>query len=105
MFMSITHVVAAGDACLPTIGLLADDLTLAFAGDAAVRLDLSAVAAPDLSVVQLVESARRTARAAGRDFALASAVPAPFHALLTRAGFLPASDDDAMFWFHGDIAQ
>ncbi len=57
--MSITHVVAAGDLCLPSIGLLADDLSHAFAASDAVRLDLSAVAAPDLSVVQLVESARR----------------------------------------------
>ncbi|MEG8040103.1 STAS domain-containing protein [Sphingomonas sp. LR60] len=103
--MSITHVVAAGDLCLPSIGLLADDLSHAFAASDAVRLDLSAVAAPDLSVVQLVESARRTARDDGRDFALASPVGAPFRALLARAGFTPASEEDASFWFHGDSAQ
>lgn len=104
MTMSITHVIAAGDLCLPTIGLLADDLTQAFAAPAPVRLDLSAVTAPDLSVVQLVESARIAARETGTDFALAAPVAAPFHALLTRAGFTPASDDDATFWFHGDPA-
>lgn len=103
--MSITHVVAAGDLCLPTIGLLADDLSQAFAASDAVRLDLSAVAAPDLSVVQLVESARRAARDDGRDFALTAPVGDPFRALLARAGFIPASDDDALFWFHGDSAQ
>lgn len=103
--MSITPVVAAGDLCLPSIGLLADDLLQAFAAGDAVRLDLSAVTAPDLSVVQLVESARRTARDDGRDFALTAPVGAPFRALLARAGFTPASDDDAAFWFHGDSAQ
>ncbi|MEH3103644.1 MAG: STAS domain-containing protein [Sphingomonas phyllosphaerae] len=103
--MSITPVIAAGDLCLPSIGLLADDLLQAFAAGDVVRLDLSAVAAPDLSVVQLVESARRTARDDGRDFALTAPVGAPFRALLARAGFTPASEEDATFWFHGDSAQ
>ncbi|MBB6506482.1 anti-anti-sigma regulatory factor [Sphingomonas endophytica] len=103
--MSITHVVAAGDLCLPSIGSLADDLSQAFAAGDAVRLDLSAVAAPDLSVLQLVESARRAACDEGRDFALTAPVGAPFRALLARAGFIPASDEDATFWFHGDSAQ
>ncbi|WP_294198818.1 STAS domain-containing protein [uncultured Sphingomonas sp.] len=103
--MSITHVVAAGDLCLPTIGLLADELVQAFADADAVRLDLSAVATPDLSVVQLVEAARAAAREQDRDFALAAPVGAPFQALLTRAGFLTASDDDVMFWFHGVAVQ
>lgn len=103
--MSITTVIAAGDACLPTIGLLADDLARAFDGEEAVRLDLSAVAAPDLSLLQLIESARIAARDRGHDFALAAPVDARFGALLARAGFPTASDADAQFWFHGDVAQ
>ncbi|MEH3124203.1 MAG: STAS domain-containing protein [Sphingomonas phyllosphaerae] len=102
--MSITTVVAAGDLCLPTIGMLADDLSSAFAGGGAVRLDLSAVAAPDLSVAQLVAAARIAARDEGHDFALATPVDARFRALLVRAGFPIASEDDAQFWFHGDVA-
>jgi anti-anti-sigma regulatory factor len=103
--MSITRVIAAGDVCLPSFGLLSEELSHAFAASDAVRLDLSAVAAPDLSVVQLVEAARRAARADGRDFALAAPVGAAFRALLARAGFIPASGDDADFWFHGETAQ
>lgn len=103
--MSITTVVAAGDVCLPTIAHLAEDLARAFDGDDAVRLDLTQVAAPDLSVLQLVKSARMTARNDGRDFALTAPVGETFRALLVRAAFPIASEADAQFWFHGDVAQ
>ncbi|WP_255266754.1 MULTISPECIES: STAS domain-containing protein [Sphingomonas] len=104
--MSITTVTAAEDLCLPTIGTLAAELTDALNNGDPVRLDLSAAAAPDLSVLQLVESARSTAAAEQRDFALAAPANATVAALLDRAGFLTAlSDDDRRFWFHGDTEQ
>jgi anti-anti-sigma regulatory factor len=104
--MSITTVTAAGDVCLPSIGLLATELTAAFDSGEAVRLDLSAVAGPDLSVVQLIQSARASAALGGCDFTLAAPADATLTALLDRAGFLAGlSDDDRLFWFHGDIAQ
>lgn len=103
--MSITMVMAGEDVCLPTIGVLAEDLKTAIAPDAIVRLDLSGAASPDLSVIQLVQSARASAAAVGCDFALSAPADATLRALLTRAAFLPASADDTQFWLHGDSAQ
>ncbi|WP_322964572.1 hypothetical protein [Sphingomonas fuzhouensis] len=103
--MSITMVMASEDVCLPTIGVLAEDLKRAIVPDAVVRLDLSAAASPDLSVIQLVQSARIGAAAAGCDFALSAPADAPLRALLNRAGFLPAPADDTQFWLHGETAQ
>lgn len=104
--MSITLVTAAEDLCLPTIGLLADQLEGAIAPGGTVRLDLSAAAAPDLSVVQLVQSARVTADRCGCDFALAAPAGERLQKLLDRAGFLPCpTPEHAQFWFHGDSPQ
>jgi hypothetical protein len=103
--MSITMVMASEDVCLPTIGALAEDLKNAIAPDATVRLDLTAAASPDLSVIQLVQSARLSAAAAGCDFALSAPADATLRALLTRAAFLSASANDTQFWLHGDTVQ
>lgn len=103
--MSITMVMAGEDVCLPTIGALAEDLKTAIVPDATVRLDLSGAATPDLSVIQLIQSARVSAAAVGCDFALSAPADATLHALLTRAAFLPASAEDTQFWLHGETAQ
>lgn len=104
--MSLTTVTAAGDVCLPTISLLAADLRDALAEGGAVQLDLSHATAPDLSVLQLVQSARVTATQAGVVFTLAKPADETLRALLDRAGFLTdLFDQDHEFWFHGDTAQ
>lgn len=104
--MSITMVTAAEDLCLPTIGLLAEQLGTAIVPGGMVRLDLSAVAAPDLSVVQLVQSARHTAAQRECDFALAAPASDRLRGLLNRAGFLPCpTPEHTQFWFHGDSEQ
>ncbi len=104
--MPITTVTAAEDLCLPTIGALATTLRDTLATGTSVRLDLSGVAAPDLSVLQLVQSARATAAQSGGTLALATPANATLRALLVRAGFMTRlSPDDSEFWFHGDTAQ
>ncbi|PZQ58717.1 MAG: hypothetical protein DI544_13590 [Sphingomonas taxi] len=104
--MSTTTLIAAGDLRLAVVGCLAEQLRGAFAGPGAVRLDLSAVIAPDLSVLQLIQSARTTATMANRDFALAAPGDATLRRLLDRAGFLSgASDDDRRFWLHEEATQ
>ncbi len=103
--MSITMVTAAEDLCLPTIGLLAEQLETAIAPGSAVQLDLSAVTAPDLSVIQLVQSARVTAARRDCDFALAAPAGDRLRALLDRAGFPGSTPDHTQFWFHGDSPQ
>lgn len=104
--MSITVVMASENLCLPNIGTLAEELRTAIAPATTVRLDLSAVTAPDLSVIQLVQAARVSAARADCDFALAAPVGETFRALLDRAGFLPGTTPDHLpFWFHGDTVQ
>lgn len=104
--MSITMVMANENLCLPNIGVLAEQLSAAISPGATVRLDLSDVAAPDLSVIQLVQAARVSAAEVACDFALAAPVGDSFRVLLTRAAFLPADAPDALqFWFHGDTVQ
>lgn len=104
--MSITTVTAAGDVCLPTIGFLAADLRDALTQPGAVQLDLSQATGPDLSVLQLVQSARVTAAECGADFTLTHPAGDTLRALLDRAGFLSSpSAEDIEFWFHGEIAQ
>jgi len=104
--MSITTVMASENLCLPNIGTLAEELQAVIAPGATVRLDLSEVAAPDLSVVQLVQAARVGAAEVDCDFALAAPAGESFRALLNRAAFLPhPNPEHSQFWFHGDTDQ
>lgn len=104
--MSASNVVAAENTCLPTIALLVESLAAAFGRSGKIQLDLSEVALPDLSVLQLVQSARATAKRDGRAFALTAPADARLTALLDRAGITSGlSVEDTQFWFHGDIAQ
>lgn len=104
--MSITTVMANENLCLPNIGVLAEQLSTAITPGAIVRLDLSRVVAPDLSVIQLVQAARVSATKAACDFALTAPASPPLRALLDRAAFTPTTNaDHTQFWFHGDSAQ
>jgi len=104
--MSITTVMANENSCLPNIGILAEQLSTAIMPGATVRLDLSQVAAPDLSVIQLVQAARVSAAKAACDFALTAPANPPLRALLDRAAFTPTTNPEHIqFWFHGDSPQ
>ncbi|PZQ60823.1 MAG: hypothetical protein DI544_07750 [Sphingomonas taxi] len=104
--MSVITVEAGGDICLRTITSLAAELRRAFDDGGDVRLDMTAVAAPDLSTIQLIQAARRTAAAKDVDFALTAPATPVLAAVLDRAGFLAAaSPDDTHFWFHGELPQ
>ncbi|WP_294282636.1 STAS domain-containing protein [uncultured Sphingomonas sp.] len=75
-------------------------------GEGPLTLDLSQVAAPDLSLLQVVESARAQARVGGGSVRLSAPAAGPLAALLGRAGFTDAmTPDDLDFWFHGDLPQ
>lgn len=84
---------------------MAEDLcALPLGGD--VVLDASALAAPDLSVVQLILSLRAEARSQGGDVRLAAPAADALAALLHRGGFTDAmTPDDNAFWFHGAPLQ
>lgn len=71
-----------------------------------VVLDVSEVKAADISLIQILESARRLAARDGRDLRLLHPVHSHLSALLERAGFIAAaSPADIDFWFHGDMPQ
>jgi len=86
---------------MTSIAAVADDLrSLPLDGD--VVLDVSALAAPDLSVVQLIHSLRAEARTQGGDVRLSAPAGDVLTALLHRGGFTDAmTPDDNIFWFHG----
>jgi anti-anti-sigma regulatory factor len=64
----------------------------ALRGPSPIRLDCSSVAEADLSFVQLLLSARKSAQAAGKIATLAHAPRGAFLQAASRAGFSPAPD-------------
>jgi len=72
-------------------------LAEAMAGPGAVAADVAADASVDLSFVQLIESARRTARESGGPFRLARPADGALREILERGGFL-AAPADRQFW-------
>lgn len=77
-----------------------------FEKDRDVTLALNPDAAVDLSFVQLVAAARRSARTSGGELALAEPASPALRGLLSRAGFIEgASAEDLKFWLHSENAQ
>ncbi len=91
---------------MANIGAVADELRV-LPPDGDIVLDVADLAAPDLSVLQLIESLRVEARLHGGTVRLAAPANDALTALLRRAGFtdapMPAADHD--FWFHGVSLQ
>ena len=63
----------------------------------AVRLDCSAAESVDLSFIQLLLAARRSAQQSGRSFSLAAPAAGALRAALEQGGFLPVGGADP-FW-------
>jgi hypothetical protein len=75
----------------------------AFVENDHVRLALDQEAAVDLSIIQLIESARRHAEIQGKTIRLARPIGANVRRVLERVGFLSHSAPDASgFWLHGE---
>jgi hypothetical protein len=64
-----------------------------------IQIDLTQSTEPDLTLVQLIESARRYGVATGRTIALAQPVDGVLREILVRGGFLSAAQDRE-FWLH-----
>jgi hypothetical protein len=80
------------------------NIHLHFAENSDIVLDIPAEAEADLSFVQLVESARMDARAAGKTLRLNAPVTGSVLKVLQRGGFIDAlSADDAQFWLHQEV--
>ncbi|WP_257623389.1 hypothetical protein [Rhizobium sp. B21/90] len=69
-----------------------------------ITLEIPGDAEADLSFVQLVESARMDARAAGKTMRLAAPATGSVLKVLKRGGFTGAqSAEDAQFWLHQEV--
>jgi ABC-type transporter Mla MlaB component len=67
-------------------------------------VDISEVAAADLSFVQLLESARVSARSAGGRLALSAPAAGAVLQVLERGGFLGPNDAERVaFWTHQGV--
>lgn len=104
--MTTMTLVLNDDACLKTVGDIADRLRDAASEHDSICLDLATAGNMDLSILQLIESARRNAAEGGAVVTLAQPASPALAALLDRAGFLAAaSPADITFWFHGELPQ
>jgi hypothetical protein len=80
------------------------DLLALFDESDAIEIDLDAATECDLSLIQLIESARNHAAAAGKDIALLNPANDATVSVLGRAGFLDGfSAEDAKFWLHKEM--
>ena len=71
----------------------------ALAAESSVALDCEAVEEADLSFLQLVIAARKSARNTGKSLGLAAPATGPLRAALDSAGIRP--EGDFRFWFEG----
>ena len=97
-------VAIAGAANVRTIGDCHRNLLSALQQKQPVRLDLKQLDDADLTLVQLVESARRFAATRHGDFTLAAPAEGALLEMLTRGGFLAGAADRA-FWLQTGEAK
>ncbi len=72
----------------------------AFAKYDDIAVDATGIIETDLSLVQLIESARLTAVEQRKRFALTAPAAGPLHETLRRGGFLNPDTPSARFWLH-----
>ncbi|CDM59136.1 MULTISPECIES: hypothetical protein [Rhizobium] len=69
-----------------------------------IVIDIPEHAEADLSFIQLIESARRQAKAQSKSITHSSPAKGNVLKVLERAGFLDAfNSDDAKFWLHKEV--
>lgn len=93
----------AGPFTIRNAANLHQELQVALASGQEVTIDLPADSDCDISFVQLLISARCSARAAGKTIRLKNAASGPLLDVLERGGFLAA--DDSGFWSEGALLQ
>ena len=95
-------VLFSGDMTISNIEVAYADLDAALRQDGPVVMDVSGITETDLTFVQLMESARRKAAEAGRDFALRHPADGAVLEVLRRGGFLgDDTSERAKFWLQG----
>lgn len=93
------RVTLTSPANIRTISQAFAELVSAFDDGGDIELHVSDDEDIDLTLVQLIESARKSADRRGRQFRLASPASGPLLEILERGGFLTGRDDDSrQFW-------
>lgn len=87
----------AGDLTIQTIADAHAQLREAFAAGRPVRVGVAADASVDLTLAQLLDSARLTAASTGLDFALSAPAAGALLETLNRGGFTQTAEQRA-FW-------
>lgn len=89
---------------LRTISKHCDDLLLALSQKSTVVIDISDDQQVDLSLIQLIESARIFASTSGKKLTLVKPATGQLLDALERGGFLHnISPEDASFWLHDGV--
>lgn len=103
MSVSAHFVVDLGsDPSIRTVASLRDQLSTAISQYDAIEIGADKVASIDVSILQLIASAHRTATSAGKPITLRMAQNGPMHDALVRAGFITAEGTpltrEGAFW-------
>lgn len=76
------------DPSIRSVASLRDQLSAAISQNEAVEIDARGVTSIDVSILQLIASAHRTALSAGKTISLRAAQDGPMRQALVRAGFI-----------------
>jgi ABC-type transporter Mla MlaB component len=102
------RVVLEGAVTLRTIDSTHAALREALAKHAKIEIDCATATEIDLSAIQLLLAARKSAEAAGKSLALSAPADGALRDALSRGGFLPNSPDSTAttdsFWLKGSGA-
>lgn len=102
---TVTRVSFAGTVGIRTIDTARADLLAALSQHPAVQVDCTAVESADVSFIQLLLAARRSARTADKDFRLDPPADGALRDALLRGGFLHMGQDgpgnDDTLWSGG----
>ena len=97
MELDTTVLTVTGDLTIRGVSALHEQFSDSLRDYSEVKVSIADHSAVDLTFIQLVESARRTARETDRTFSLADPASGPLLDALRRGGFL-RSGDQREFW-------
>lgn len=97
-------VTLVGDVTIARIGQVRDELAASMREADVIVIDVERLATTDLSVVQLLEAARRKAEPCGIEISLGAPASGSLLDVLKRGGFLNGAPERSRFWV-GEAAQ
>jgi anti-anti-sigma regulatory factor len=92
-----------GELSLPTIANAHEKILSAFEQDMPIAIDLEGVTGADLSLIQLIEAARKSAARRGRSLILSAPAAGETLRVLERGGFLGSDAARSAFWLQDTV--